>query len=228
MAGILVGELPSLSRKAIRSMPNPLDKSTIVSIFPLALDEKKPTIQPGRFQIPAGSYEKPSTLIVGSSSWWKELGNDEPILEIPLSSIQVADSIVQDYSNSLLGCDMGENRPGLFFVPGEFTVEGIVKDKKALLLKAKENQNRWYQTLIKMGDASWANSHGNPLAIWDVMRVAAKQLNVDKPWIKDFQLGELISCVACGALRNPLYPICQACNFIVDRDLANKLGLKVA
>lgn len=79
-----------------------------------------------------------------------------------------------------------------------------------------------------MGDASWANSHGNPLAIWDIMRVAAKQLNVDKPWIKDFQLGELISCIACGALRNPLYPICLACHTTVDVALATKLGLKVA
>jgi len=223
-----VGELPNLHRRAIRSIPNPMDKSTVVSIFPLAIDEKKPTIQPGRFQLSPGSYEKPSVLTIGSSAWWKELGNDEPILEIPLSSIQVADSIVNDYSNSLLGCDMGENRPGLFFVPGEFTSEGIIKEKRLLLAKARDNQNNWYRTLIKMGDASWANSHGNPLAIWDIMRVAAKQLSVDKPWIKDFQLGELISCVACGALRNPLYPICASCHNVIDREMATKLGLKVA
>jgi len=225
MAGRVVGEFPNPFRRAIRSAPNPLDKSTVVSIFPLAIDETKPTIQPGRFQIPAGSYAKPSLLTVGSSSWWKELSDQEPILEIPVSSIQVADSIVTDYCNGLLGCDMGENRPGIFFIPGEITLLDLMKDKKPLLDKAKANQTKWYASLIRLADAQWARSAGNPMAIWDVMRLAAKELNVDKPWIKDFEMSALVNCVACGALRNPTYPICQACHTVVDKELAKKIGI---
>jgi len=225
MSGKLVGEFPNPFRRAIRSAPNPLDKSTVISIFPLAIDENKPTIQPGRFQIPPGSYAKPSFLTVGSSSWWKELSDQEPILEIPVSSIQVADSIVTDYCNGLLGCDMGDRKPGIFFIPGDINLGSLLKDHKLLLEDAKRKQTLWYTSLIKLADAEWARSSGNPMAIWDVMRLAAKELNVDKPWIKDFQLAELVNCVACGALRNPVYPICQACHTVVDKSLATKLGI---
>jgi len=225
MAGRQVGEFPNPFRRAIRSTPNPLDKSTVISIFPLAIDEVKHTIQPGRFQLPPGSYSKPSFLTVGPSSWWKELSADEPILEIPVSSIQIADSIVTDCCNGLLGCDMGDRKPGIFFIPGEITLVTLLKDHKHLLDDAKRKQTLWYTSLIRMADAEWARSSGNPMTIWDVMRLAARELNIDKPWIKDFQLAELINCVACGALRNPAYPICQSCHTVVDKSLATKLGI---
>jgi hypothetical protein len=59
-------------RRIIRSAPNPTDKSTIVSIFPRLVDEIKHTIQPGRFIIMPGSVEKPSILVIGPSSWWRD------------------------------------------------------------------------------------------------------------------------------------------------------------
>src|SRR5258708_5829755 len=108
-----------LDKKTIRATPNPLDKSTIVSIYPKGFREVNPTIQPGVFQLEPGSYDKPAILVVGTSSWWRELDEDQPLLEIPCSSIQVADSVVKDYSLGLLGCQMGTAQPGLFFIPGE-------------------------------------------------------------------------------------------------------------
>jgi hypothetical protein len=212
----VVGGFPlsSLNRRTIRAEPNPLDRSTIVSIFPREVISINHTIQPGKFLIPAGSYEKPSLLVIGTSSWWKELDENQPLLEITHSSPVMAESIIKDFCNGLLGCNMGNKMPGLFFVPGEFTLAKIVTEKKPLLDNARENQRRWYEDLVVMADASWARAHGNPLAIWDIMRVAARDLGKDKAWIKDFQVAELFPCKACGFMRNQLYPVCPNCKTV--------------
>lgn len=224
----VIGQFPfGKPNRAVRTPPNPLDKSTVVSIYPLLINEKKPTLQPGQFRLEPGSMEKPSLLVVGSSSWWRDVDEGQDQLEIPTSSVLVADSIVRDYCNGTLECVIGIQQPGLFFVPGEWDHLKLKKEKNALLLNADLMQRRWYEALIKLADSLWARSQGNPLAIDDRMRMAAKALNKDKPWIKDFQLAELVNCVMCGALRNPKYPVCQNCNRIVDPALAKELGIAI-
>jgi len=229
MAGRLVGEFPDPNFRTIRGPVNPMDKSTVVSILPKSISEKKPTIQPGLFEIEAGSYEKPSLLVVGPSSWWKQLEENQPLLEIPTGSVQIGDSIIKDYCNGLLGCNMGDAMPGLFFIPGEITLIHLLKDHKKLLDNARENQKRWFTALIKIADSLWARSMGNPLAVPDDSRMAARELGFkDKPWIKDIQLAELIPCKACGAMRNPVYPICQTCKVVIDEVKAKELNLRFA
>ena len=98
-----VGQFPgmtqiSAAKRMIKQPVNPMDKSTIVSIYPQEVDEKKVTIQPGRFIIPPGSFEKPSILIVGPSSWWREIDEHQPFLEITCSSVQVAEAVVKEIS----------------------------------------------------------------------------------------------------------------------------------
>jgi hypothetical protein len=227
-----VGEFPGLAhpnRRTIRAPANPLDKSTVVSILPKRILEKKITIQPGIFELEPGSFEKPALLVVGSSSWWREVDIDQPLLEIPISSIQIADSIVTDYCNGLLVCNMSDRMPGLFYIPGEIGVEKLKRDFSSLLLKAQANQKRWYMELIKVADVLWARTNGNPLAISDDARLACKELNIsNKPWLGDIQTMELVRCIACGSLRNPQFPICQVCKAIADPVKAKELGITFA
>src|SRR5215467_811215 len=105
-------------RKTIPGPKNPLDKCTVVSIYPRAIREIKPTIQPGVFELAAGSYDKPTLLTVGSSSWWMEVDYEQPLLEIPNNSVQVADSIVKDYCGPMLGVTLGKAQPGIFYIDG--------------------------------------------------------------------------------------------------------------
>ena len=123
------------NRRTIRAPVNPMDKSTVVSILPKSIFERKITIQPGIFELFPGTFENPAILVVGSSSWWREVDIDQPLLEIPISSIQIADSIVKDYCNGLLACNMDDMMPGLFYLPGEYTVERVKKEHTGLLLK---------------------------------------------------------------------------------------------
>lgn len=228
-----VGEFPGLQnnihRRTIRAPINPMDRSSVVSILPKPISERKVTIQPGVFEVTPGSFDKPAILVVGPSSWWREIDENQPLLEIPVSSIQIADSIVRDYCNGLLACNMGDQMPGLFYLPGEWTVERLKKEQLPLLQKAAAMQKKWFMELVKIADVLWSRSNGNPLSISDDARLACKELNIqNKPWLGDMQAAELVRCVACGALRNPQFPICGTCKAIADPELAKKLNLTFA
>ena len=56
------------NKKTVRAPINPLDKATIVSIFPKEIEETKPTLMPSRWIIPAGTLENPGIAVVGPSS----------------------------------------------------------------------------------------------------------------------------------------------------------------
>lgn len=225
----VIGGFPlaaDIKRRTIRAPVNPLDKSTVVSILPKHILERKCTIQPGVFEIKPGSYEVPSLLVVGPSSWWKEIDDHQPILEIPQSSIQIADSICRDYCNGILACDMGDNMPGLFYIPGAIDIQKLRKDHQPQLEAANIKQRNWFTALVRMADALWARSNGNPLSISDDMKMAARHLNlINKEWLKDSQTMELVRCIACGHLGNPAFPVCANCKAVTNKELAEKLGL---
>jgi hypothetical protein len=197
-----------------------------VSILPKQINERKATVSPGFFNLAPGTYENPAILVVGPSSWWREVDENQPLLEIPVSSIQIADSVVRDYANGLLACNMGDMMPGLFYVPGEYTVEKIKKDHLPLLAKANANQKKWFLELVRIADILWSRSNGNPLSISDDARMACRELNITaKPWLGDLQTAELVKCVACGSLRNSNFPICATCKAVADPVKAKELGL---
>ena len=215
-----------LNMRTMRAPVNPLDKATIVSVYPKRIIEKKLTLQPSVFDIPPGSVEKPGILVIGPSSWWKFVEERQPLIEITHSAIVMAESIINDKINALLGVEPGVCAPGLFFVPGELNEAAIKKDYKVQLDQAAARQKLWYSKLVEMADSLWARTNQNPLAIPDDARFAARALSLDKPWTKDFQLIQNVPCVACGSLRNPTYPICPSCKMVVDQELATKLGIK--
>jgi hypothetical protein len=226
--GVLTLQNPH--KRTIRAPVNPLDKSTIVSIFPIDLYETKVTLQPARYILPKGSFEKPSLLIVTAASWWRELDDEQPLLEIPVSSIQVADSIVRDYCNSTFMCDMNERMPGLFFVPGALDVDRLKKEHQKLLLDAQRKQNEWYKALVHMADVMWSRTNGNPLSVSDTQRMAANELGQkNKPWMTNFTTEiSLSNCPACGTLVNTRYPMCQNCKTVINEEQFKKLNLKFA
>jgi hypothetical protein len=225
--------LPGLSglnhKRTIRATPNPMDKATVFSIFPKEIIENKVTIQPGRFVIPAGTSEKPSSLIVGPSSWWREVDEEQPLLEIPNSAMQVADSLVKDYCNGMLAYDSSSRNPGLFYIPGSITVDQLKKEHSQVLVNAITRQKNWYAALVEIADTFWARSNGNPITISQEMRMAATALNFkNKDWMRDFTMMEQVRCVACGQSRNPEYPVCPHCHAVVDRKKAEELGILFA
>lgn len=218
-----------INRQTIRSTPNPLDKSTVVSIFPRKIVEVKPTLLPGRFVVPAGTYDNPGILVVESSSWWKETSPDEPLLEIPTNSVLIAESVCRDWMNGIIGCDMESRKPGMFFIPGEHNAVQVKAEYKDLLDRAREKQTNWFKHLIELADISWARTNGSPLGITDDMRLAAEELNVkDRDWFRGVVLQNIVKCVACGNLNNADVIICPNCKVILDQKRYDELKLRTA
>lgn len=208
-----VGEFTP-SRPIIRTPKNPIDKATIVSLYPKDINDFKPTVFPSHFHVPAGSTDDPSVTVIDPTSWFRDMGDDQPMIEIPVNAYQLATSIITDYCNGLLGCDMENSMPGMFFIAGAVDKPTVLQKYKNELLRAQLKQRTWFQTLIKLADSLWARANGNPIVIWDEMRVAAKELGYDKPWIKDFQMKAHVKCFACGFLRDPEYPVCPTCKAV--------------
>lgn len=201
-------------RRQIANKPNPLDKTTIVSVFPREITVRNHTLQPGAWTLPAGKEDVPSLTIVGPSSWWRDIDPEQPLLEIPTSSVQIADSIVKDWCNGLIECDMAEKMPGLFYVPGIIDSTKLHSEYKPFLHKAIVSQRKWYESLIAMADTDWARSNGSPNVISELSRMAAQELNVSRDWTVRTSYSEMVRCQACGAMRNPSYPICMSCKAV--------------
>lgn len=218
--------MEEITRNAVRSVPNPLDKSTIVSILPVKIREVRNTTIPSVFIIPPGTYEKPSILVVGPTSWFKEERDSNQLFEIVEGSPKVAESLVNDWCRGLQCCELGSKMPGLFFIPGELTVEQVKKEHSDRLLLAKKRQTAWFNDLINDADAYWSKTL-NPKDISDLMRLAAKELGRnDKPWMSNVVASNLTKCPACGSLRDETYPICPNCKAVTDPKKAEALGIK--
>jgi hypothetical protein len=216
-------------RKTIRTPPNPNDKSTIFSIFPREIVEVKYTIEPGKFVIPAGTIKSPGRLEVGPSSWWAEIDHSQPLLEVPVGSIAIAESVVKDYCSSILGYANGLRSPGIFYVPGSVTVAQMRTAFTAIFDDVVAQQKAWFVALVDIADALWARSNGNPMVISDDMKLAARELGLEyKDWLKTYKQVELIKCVACGTLNQDTVIVCPNCKVVLNREKFKELNLSFA
>lgn len=203
---------------------NEYDITSIISIYPRNVDVVMHTIFPGTFHIPKGTKQVPTIVVIGQSSYFLDTQPDTtmPIIEVPNSSKQVADSIINDYCAGLLEASPMQ-MPGLFCVPGKVNVAEVLSTHKELLERAEVRQNAWFHKLINEADVMWVRSQGNPNAISDLARMAAEETNnKSKPWMQNTVAQTLINCTMCGALRNPAYPVCPNCKHVIDAPLAEK------
>ena len=219
-------------RDVARIMHNPFDRATIVSVCPMSICEDKWTLFPGHFEIPAvqdidNDYE---ILLIKPSSWFRDVGLEQPIMEVPVSSYHVAESVINDYINGLFAVNTDNAKPGLFFVGGEYTKETVKSHKEfdEKISEARIFQRNWFQRIIELADIMWARTNGNPLAISKDARIAASKLGVVRDWTKDVKMAEYKLCPACGEQYNPMFPICRHCKVIIDKERAKEMDLKFA
>ena len=224
----------NMPQKISRLPKNPIDKCTIVSVYPREIVEIKHTISPPKYVIPAAPENGYSLLVVESAIWLKEMPDDAPLQEMYVGSMILAQSIITDYSNGLFAAGAGRG-PGLFFIPGAYDKKSIklyvtpdMVTFSDLLKRANDMQRNWYTTLITQTNAVWARSNGNPLCVSEDAKLAARELNINPDWMQDFKLINMSNCQACGTIVNPSYPICPNCKAVVNQDLAKERDIKFA
>lgn len=212
-------------RKVVRGTPNPLDIATIISVFPREVRDFKPTVFPGNFLIKPGTPEKPTLTYIGSSYWVAGGLMEMPEIEVPHSGIVMADSIIKDYCNGLVGCNMGDKKPGLFCVNGSIEEKDIPKERLAQTIKFQEN---WFYDLVKIADVLWVRTNGNPTAVNEMNIMAAQQLGLKKPWMDKIVQQDLIKCMACQTLVGNLAIVCPNCKVVLDTKRWNEMKLQFA
>lgn len=230
MAGLPQWVNEHMRNRLAPSNKNPLDVCTFISIYPMTFTEKKAMV-PEWYTIEAGSEKSPSFQIVTGASAWAERMSGQPMLEIPISSISVAESVIRDWMVGIIEVMLGAAQPGVFFLPGSWDMDKLRADKDALQVfnHVVAMQRAWFMKLIGMGDALWARSNGNPLVVSELMRIAASHMQMEeKPWMKNFTATRMANCPACGTMVMPGFPVCNNCKIIVDPEGFKKLGLGFA
>ena len=226
-------------RKVMHQLPrNPADKSTIVSVFPKAIIEDKPTIFPGHFVIPAAAQGDFSlTVIEGSSYYIPSMIEHMPPTEVQVNSAALALAIINDYLSATWLASKGVRGPGVFWIPGVHTRTSILtyKDElgrtfQELKAEAERQQKAWFALIMDFADEVWARSNGNPKGIPEDARIAAEYLGVSstKPWMENTMATALEHCPSCGEMINLSYPTCKHCHAIVNKEKAKELGLVFA
>lgn len=230
--------LGSMNKRVLNLLPkNPMDKTTIVSIYPKEIVDVKPTLFPGRYIIPAALDNDFSLLIIEGASYFlpSMVGNQAPN-EVQVNSMMLAESILHD-TIPCMNLVTSNVRPGVFSVPGEYNRISILNYVHAdgrkfseLLKLAHEWQHNYWTAVIDEADYYWSKSNGNPKTIPDDAKLAARILGVEKvkPWMSNVVASELVNCKACGEMINPSFPVCKFCHSVVNPDLAKKLNIVFA
>ena len=226
-------------KRMIYQLPrNPMDKSTIVSVFPKEIVEDKPTIFPGHFVIPAAVEGDFSLLVIDGSSYYSPSTIERmPPTEIQVNSAALAKAVVDDYLSATWLAAKGVRGPGVFWIPGAYDRVSILKYKDAdgrtfgQLKEIAENQQKiWFGMVMDFADEIWARSNGNPRGIPDDAKIAAHYLGVasTKPWMENTVASVLEHCPSCGEMINLSYPTCKFCHAIVNTAKAKELNLVFA
>lgn len=196
-----------------------MSQATLVSLVPFPINEWKPGIYPGFFEIPASKNDIPQLLTIGDSVYHVEIDENRSIT-VKCQAEEIARSVVDDYVISNLQYSAEDDAaPGFFWKSGKHDLGSILKNFQDDVKLAKERQRRWFVRLVKLADDDWERSRQHK-AISDIQRYAAKALTLERPWIIKPQEGEngLVKCIACQSLILSEAVVCPNCKMIRDEE----------
>lgn len=201
-------------------MEETLLKSSVISIVPFAIDEEKPGIYPGHFEIPPAKDNIPQILVIGESIHYVETADPDRSIPVVNPSYKVAASIVNDYINSQLGIPPNKTAicgPGIFWKVGVYDLSRIHKECADELKKQEQRQFNWFTELVRIADDDWEKTHQHR-AISDMQRFAAKWLKLNRPWIVSLESTKFtnIDCPGCGNSLRPDIVVCPTCKVILN------------
>jgi hypothetical protein len=207
--------------------------STIASLLPFQLIESKPGLNPNEYTIAPAENGKFALTIIPNNVFYNV--NPDPLsdakeirhIQVPVRSIELAQSIIQDYINSLLGVMPPDAVPGLFAVPGDWDnkTEFAVKHAKEILIY-KNAQNQWFKNLVDIADDTWSKTR-TPFGISDMQRSAAEMLGFKRDWLSPLPNEEAEKCPVCQNVVNFGAVKCISCGHILNKVAYDKIMASV-
>jgi hypothetical protein len=201
-------------------MPPVNDISTVVSLLPVRIDENKPGLIPGQYQMPAvdDPMKDIHLLLVMRASFPVYLDESRPALVVPSPSDTVAESICRDFKVASSFYQAGVAEPGLFWVR-EAADEKLIRTKYAQELEeARAKQIMWFKRCVEGADDDWGKYHMRKM-ISTLQRLACKCLKLEREWYIEGEVAQnlaLVKCIFCRAEIDPEAVTCRFCTGIQD------------
>jgi hypothetical protein len=136
---------------------------------------------------------------------------DKRTMEYRITAREIAEDIAREINS-----DSGEGSyHGVFVAAGEMPTDSELAD-------ARKRLEEFHRRLVAAADLEWERTH-NPMFITDLERRAARQLNLEKPWLYDSR--PLADCPVCAEKIKHGVAVCKSCGAILDREKAAQYGL---
>jgi hypothetical protein len=136
---------------------------------------------------------------------------DRRMVDYRVTAREVAEDIAREING-----DSGEGSfHGVFVAAGETPTESELAD-------ARRRLEEFHLRLVAAADLEWERTR-NPMFITDLERRAARQLNLEKPWL--YNSKPQAECPVCAEKIKHGVAVCRSCGAILDREKAAQYGL---
>ncbi len=197
--------------------------STIISLLPFNLCENKPGLNPNEFTINKAEGDKFGLTVIPNHVHY--LVNPDPLadakdvrnIKVPVPAIELAQSIINDYTNALLGVVVPDAVPGLLAVKGDYIDRKEVSSKfMKELLALRIAQNNWFKNLVELADDVWSKTR-SPISISDLQRDGCRMLGLKREWLSPLPSEQIEKCPFCQNPINSGAVKCITCHEILDK-----------
>lgn len=198
---------------------------TIVSGYPEAISEKKISLMPDTFEIPAAEKGDFHVLHVDHAVTFRYIDEARGTDRRPIFDKELAEAICADLSKAKIEVDASAG-PALYAIEGKLSKEDILKDKslKKQLDEALARQNVWFQRLVQRADDDWAK-YKRHTVINALQRKAANYLGLgNKEWALELSQMLIANCKFCGSPVRPEVIVCPTCHNVLNKEAYAREG----
>lgn len=201
-----------------------MGKATVVSFIQRPVVQPVPMCLPAEYTVPgATSLDEPGLLVIEDGQGFKFVGYDigigveDGMITNMIKAIDIARGICLTHINAQIFTDISNNVvPGIFAVDGEYTLEQVKSNFKALYDQHRANQVRYYGKLIAEGDDAWTRFRQHRF-IAEPQREAARIMGQKREWAEKVNVVK-IDCPGCGEYVHSHVAVCKHCGCIVNAE----------
>jgi hypothetical protein len=189
--------------------------ATIVSIMPFPVNERKPSIYPGQFNLKAARQGDVEVLHTETDyTTWIYVGDGKSI-DKQVDGFAVGTAVCADLVNAMIGIDV-DCKPGIFCIAGQLTAEEVKTTHAKTVAANEQMQRNWMQRLVRLADDDWKKT-GQHKFISDIQRSACDYLGLERPWNVQIANEIRVRCPFCTTLISDQAIKCPQCNEIVNQ-----------
>ena len=200
-----------------------MSEASVISIFPFASEESKPSLIPNTFHIPACENENEPVIITvpdAQTHEWLDITRGVRVYKI--EAAELARSICNDKRNTMFGANADRNAyPGLAWFPHPTTLVELKTKYAAVVKKIQAEQLNWVRFLVELADDDWVKYHQHRM-INDLQRYACTRLGLEREW-NTIYTDALIKCPSCFTNIDPRSVVCKNCRFVLNPKEYDKL-----